>query len=360
MDRIKNQNLFCFHKNNLKKREFTQIYNRLKFLLILLFHILFNETYEQFEIGYVVQHEFFITYINSGFYKTKSDYKLECGTNLCNLTIIFDTFIETCEMMFSGLDNIIELDISNFDTSKVKNMAEMFAGCSNLEKITFGNINTSSVKRMDLLFHGCSKLKTIDISNFDTSSVTDMYGMFSDCVILTSVDVSNFNTKNVQNMFAMFADCHNLTSLNLSNFDTSKVKSMQKMFSGNNKLTYLDLSNFDINSVTNMKYMFEESNFLYLNLYSFVFKRGTEIDLILDDTPSKLKICINDLNTRSLLASYGKEFDCSDICIKKNLMIDLQYKRCVKNCNESNYKYEYNNKMNIYAMMKSLKIIIWI
>ena len=322
MDKIKNQNLFYFHKNNLKKKQFTKICNSFKFLLILIFHILFKETYEQFKIRIIAKNEIIIHCAKNNGFCNASCHSNECNSHLCNLTITFDNFVESCINMFNGLDNIIEIDLSNFDTSKVTNMAEMFSGCSNLGKIIFGNINTSSVKRMNLLFHGCSKLKTIDISNFDTSSVTDMYGMFSNCEILTSINVSNFNTQNVENMFAMFSDCHNLTSLNLSNFDTSKVQNMQKMFSGNNELTHLDLSNFNISSVTNMKYMFKQSNFLYLNLYSFVIKSGTEIDLILENTPSELKICINDLNTRNLLTSYRKEFDCSDVCINKNLKID--------------------------------------
>ena len=171
-----------------------------------------------------------------------------------------------------------------------------------------------------------------------------MAGMFDHCEILTSLNVSNFNTQNVENMHDMFGCCYNLTSINVLNFDTSKVKIIQGMFNRNHGLTNLDLSNFNINSVTNMKYMFLESkSLLYLNLYSFVIKSGTEIDEILLDTPSNLKIYINDLNTRNLLSSYGKTFDCSDVCTNKNLKIDSQYKRCVENCSESNYKYEYKN-----------------
>ena len=65
-----------------------------------------------------------------------------------NITLKFDTQIESCNYMFSRLTNIIEIDLSNFDASKVKNMGWMFDGCSNLEKIEFGNINTSSLKNI--------------------------------------------------------------------------------------------------------------------------------------------------------------------------------------------------------------------
>ena len=36
-----------------------------------------------------------------------------------NITLIFDTQIESCYEMFDGLTNIIEIDLSNFDASKV-------------------------------------------------------------------------------------------------------------------------------------------------------------------------------------------------------------------------------------------------
>ena len=63
-----------------------------------------------------------------------------------NITLKFDTQIESCYSMFSGLKNITEIDLSNFDASQVTNMALMFNGCSNLEKIEFGNINTPSLE----------------------------------------------------------------------------------------------------------------------------------------------------------------------------------------------------------------------
>ena len=70
------------------------------------------------------------------------------------------------------------------------------------------------------MFYGCSNITEIDLSNFDTSKVTDMSSMFSCCSQLTSLDLSNFNTSNVYNMMSMFSLCSELSSLDLSNFDT--------------------------------------------------------------------------------------------------------------------------------------------
>ena len=65
-----------------------------------------------------------------------------------NVTIKFEEQIKSCKKMFYNLQNIIEIDLSNFDASKVNDMGEMFNLCKNLEKINFGNINTSSVENM--------------------------------------------------------------------------------------------------------------------------------------------------------------------------------------------------------------------
>ena len=143
-----------------------------------------------------------------------------------NITLIFNEKIKSCNSMFSGLSNITEIDLSNFDASEVKNMSSMFSKCINLTKINFGNINTSSVENMYSMFFGCSKLVSIDLSKFKTSKVTTMAYMFHKCSSLRYLDLSNFDTSKVQSMNGMFYNCKNLTKLNFGNIDTSFVRDM--------------------------------------------------------------------------------------------------------------------------------------
>ena len=110
--------------------------------------------------------------------------------------------------------------------------------------------------RMFFLKWDNKDLLEIDVSNFDTSKVTDMSRMFYDLRNITSLDLSNFDTSKVTTMNRMFSGMSNLTSLDLSNFDTSKVTTMNRMFSGISNLTSLDLSNFDTSKVTTMYSMF--------------------------------------------------------------------------------------------------------
>ena len=140
-----------------------------------------------------------------------------------NVILKFNEQLNSCFTMFSYLENIVEIDLSLFDTSEVTIMASMFNNCNNLEKITFGNINTSSVVNMYELFSECNKLSSLDLSNFDTSKVTDMGLMFYSFSNLKYLDLSNFDTSNVNDMGLMFYSCTNLKYLDLSNFDTSKL-----------------------------------------------------------------------------------------------------------------------------------------
>ena len=179
------------------------------------------------------------------------------------------------EMFYSkygtqNIKNILEIDLSSFDTSRVIEMRHMFCGMSNLTTLNLSNFNTSQVMNMGGIFSGMSGLTTLNLSNFDTSKVWGMYYMFNGMSNLTTLDLSNFDTSKVTSMGFMFHGMSSLTTLNLSNFDTSKVTDMESMFEDMANLTILDLSNFNTSNVTNMLSMFEGmSNLITLNLSNF-------------------------------------------------------------------------------------------
>ena len=164
-------------------------------------------------------------------------------------------------MFFSGdseqkIKNILELDLSKFDTSRVTNMSHMFNGMRNLTTLNLSNFNTSNVTNMGGMFFNMTNLTAFNFSNFDTSKVTDMGSMFYGMSSLTSLDLSNFNTSQVTIMGGMFFNMTNLTTLNLSNFDTSNVTDMRSMFNGMTNLASLDISSFNTKNVENMSGMF--------------------------------------------------------------------------------------------------------
>ena len=169
----------------------------------------------------------------------------------------FDTSkVTTMYDMFAYMSKLTTLNLSHFDTSKVTNMNNMFYHMPALTTINLSSFDTSKVTNMRYMFDDMSKLTTLNLSHFDTSKVTNMGYMFSGMSNLTNLDLSSFDTSMVTDMYAMFSDMSNLTALNLSNFDTSKVTTMYAMFRNMPNLTTLDLSNFDTSQVTDMKYMF--------------------------------------------------------------------------------------------------------
>ena len=169
------------------------------------------------------------------------------------LKLIWNNKLDNCAFLFDSLTNITEIDLSDFDSSKVTTMKGMFSYCSNLEYINFDNFNTSLVTDMSYMFKGCISLPQIDFSNFETSKVTNMVSLFSECISLYSIDLSYFNTSQVQNMEFIFYKLENLEYLDLSHLDTSNLTNMDYMFISCESLTYLDLSNLNTSKVQSMK-----------------------------------------------------------------------------------------------------------
>ena len=153
---------------------------------------------------------------------------------------------------FKGCESLTELDLSGSNSENVKDMNEMFYGCRALSKLDLTDFKTGQVTTMENMFCICSTLETLDVSSFNTENVTTMLGMFNNCSSLRSLDLPGFNTANVTQMSSMFEKCSSLRSLDLSSFNTRKVANMQNMFQGCTNLESIDLSSFD---TENMKYM---------------------------------------------------------------------------------------------------------
>ena len=163
----------------------------------------------------------------------------------------------------------------------VISMSYMYSG-SAAESINLSSFNTSKVKNMKAMFYKVTTT-TLDTSSFDTSSVTDMSYMFYSQA--TKIDASGFDTSNVINMSNMFSGS-NVVTLDLNNFDTSKVTNMGSMFFGS-KVNNLDLSNFDTSNVTDMSNMFWFSSASVIDVSGFDTSKVTNMDYMFYDSKAK-------------------------------------------------------------------------
>ena len=277
-----------------------------------------------------------------------------------SIKIKFNFFIKDCSYMFYNCYNLINVDLSSFNTKNVSNMEGMFSCnelksidlslintenvtnmsslfnfCVNLENCNLSNLNTKKVINMKNMFHKCNKLQKIDLSSFETKNVTNMEGMFGSCFSLNDIDLSLFNTKKVNNMSFMFGYCEGLKSLNLSSFDTKNVTNMNGMFENCSNLKILDLSSFDTKNVTDMSYMFHRcTNLNSLNLSSFNTKNVTNMNNMFS-LNGLTSINLSSFDTRNvtdmgLMFNYScfKSLDLTSFDTRKATNMDCIFENC--------------------------------
>ena len=258
--------------------------------------------------------------INGKLSEIDDRYYLDLGEN--EIELYFNKVVKNCSKLFMGIHcNFI--DLSEFDTSQCTSFNSIFKDCISLTSIKLGK-------------------------NFNTNKANDMTSMFEKVGIdkFISLDLSNFNTSLVKNMTNMFR-YSSFQFLNLSNFDTSNVVDMEGMFA-NAKIISIDVSNFDISKVTSMSYMFSNcTHLISLDISNFDFNFSKSVDHIFYLMNSKIKFCSNNI-TSSLLREELKRANiienCNDLCFSNNInKFIISNASCIDNCQNSNYKYEYNN-----------------
>ena len=192
-----------------------------------------------------------------------SDYEIKAWYDVATKTVYYYAeagkiiLNDDSNAMFHSLVNLISLDVSSFDTSKVKGMGNMFFGDEKLTPLDLSNFDTRSLTNMDKMFYGMTSLTNLNINSFNTSKVTNMDSLFYGMVNIENINVSNFDTRNVTNMNHMFSSMHKLKQLQLPvTFNTSGVTDMGYMFYNSKSLTSLDVSMFNTEKVTNMREMF--------------------------------------------------------------------------------------------------------
>ena len=59
------------------------------------------------------------------------------------------------------------------------------------------------------MFYSCNSLTSLDLSNFITIKVTNMAQMFYEINSMNILDISNFETTNCKNVNGIFDECKN-------------------------------------------------------------------------------------------------------------------------------------------------------
>ena len=266
--------------------------------------------------------------------------KYELIYNKNNITLVWNNEINSTACIFSGCADISEVDLSDFNSSKLIYMQAMFSGCKSLTSINLKNLDSSKVIDMHHTFRNCKNLQSLDLSNFNTSSVKDMYFMFAESNSLISLNLSNFQTSNVVQMFSMFEDCTSLSMLDISNFDTSSIKKISSMFKNCISLTSINLSHFKTPLVDNMINIFNNCyNLKFLDISNFDFSSTTTISGIFENCTNLEYLNLKNANIKTNLFNSETFADLSKnlvLCTTNDYLEKLERQGCsVIDCGES-------------------------
>ena len=132
----------------------------------------------------------------------------------------------TCKMFYYC--NLESIDLSQFDTSHVKDMSNMFYRC-NATYINIEYLDTSAAEDMSYMFYRCGA-KQLNLKNFNTSRVEFMFGMFQESAA-ESIDITTFDVSRLTDMCNMFKNCA-ATNIDLTGVNFKKQIACAEAFTG--------------------------------------------------------------------------------------------------------------------------------
>ena len=112
------------------------------------------------------------------------------------IKIKFKSFLSNFNEIFKDNNELIKVDLSNFEMKNIKNMNSSFSGCSNLNEVNLQGINTNNLLDMSYTFEKCKNLKNINLSPIKSDNIRNTQGIFSQCDNLETVDISSFEKVN--------------------------------------------------------------------------------------------------------------------------------------------------------------------
>jgi surface protein len=107
-----------------------------------------------------------------------------CFENCTSLTQVpvIPSSVTSVDYAFRGCKALTTVDTTNWDTRNITSLNGLFYGCSNLIAINgIENWNTSKVTNVWDLFYGCGSLTDIDLSNWDMSKMSSTGCMYRYC-----------------------------------------------------------------------------------------------------------------------------------------------------------------------------------
>ena len=138
--------------------------------------------------------------------------------------------------MFSGMKQVTEFDIDDFDTSSVENMSHMFSNNRDYfmpkETVVHFNLDTSSVKDLSYFLYHARTWHPV-VNTFNTRNVTNMASTFEEVWASPELDLTGWDTSKVTDMTRLFYDSSYIEKIYVSDtFVTTNVTQSDGIFGG--------------------------------------------------------------------------------------------------------------------------------
>ena len=284
-----------------------------------------------------------------------------------NITLIWNSPLTNCAHMFRSLQNLIKVDLSEFDTSQVTNMHSMFYNCQNLKSIDLSNLNTSKLTSLRSMFRECTSLVSVDLSSFDTSYLEYTLHMFMGCSSLIFLNFYSLNEKNLINATDMFSNTYENLIYCINENSTSLIKNEIRKLNTSNDCSNVCFQNnikLDLEKKICVYNATNDSDGYYLdddNFYKPCFSSCKKCFGKGNSTNNNCKECydshtfLNETGIRNNCYKkceyyyYFDEFNLYECTSEKECPIGYpklikEKNKCIDSCSrDDTYKYEYNN-----------------
>ena len=168
------------------------------------------------------------------------------NNSFIDLTDLDISELDDLSGVFARLNKVEVVDISGWDVSNVTIMDYTFSRCKKLKKIIgIENLDVSKLKNTNSMFYMCENLVELDLTNWNPKLLQKTRYMFYGCSNLKIIkNIENWQLPNIKNVSYMFCNCTKL-DVDLSNWDLTNIKdSLKEGMVGNSHITKNHLPKF--------------------------------------------------------------------------------------------------------------------
>lgn len=232
-----------------------------------------------------------------------ADFMFACNPSLKtikNLLFIGTGSLESAAEMFAitGINNTAIKEVEKWNTSNLIDVESIFAYLFNVKNINLTNWDTDKIKNAESMFEG-SRLDNITLKDFN--SLENANSMFKDANIGLIIGLENLKLKNLEFVKSMFSGFSGQSTINLTNLNTSKIKSAEEMFR-DVELNKLVLRRFD--NLEDAKAMFKNANISDFDLVNITLKNLINAESMFEEFKGIQDIDLSTFNTSKLISTF--------------------------------------------------------